>query len=110
MYKGSIKPNVGGEKRPPKGVKEVARGGGPPEATMGNKSELALSLLTTRQDAENQGFEKFGKKCLRFHVENLLQESRDTDIKTSDLDERGRSRLWSGKGDASRGVYKGSYV
>ena len=46
MYKGSIKPNVGGEKRPPKGVKEVARGGGPPEATMGNKSELALSLLT----------------------------------------------------------------
>lgn len=46
MYKGSIKPNVGGEKRPPKGVKEVARGGGPPEATMGNKSELALLLLT----------------------------------------------------------------
>lgn len=63
MYKGSIKPDVGGDADRRRGgegvVKEVARGGGPPEATALNKSELALSLLALEagypKEKKNQG-------------------------------------------------------
>lgn len=90
MYKGSIKPNVGGEKRPPKGVKEVARGGGPPEATMGNKSELALSLLTRMLKIERNSL------SLSLSAFSGIFAITDLDI----VNERGKeSRLWNGKGD-----------